>query len=131
RLARRLGAPVITTVMGRGAVSERDPLWHGVLPNSRATEAVIKTADVILAVVCRFAHRSTQGLLLNLSFEPSQTLIHLDLDPTVIGRVFTPQRPIVVDAKDGRTRLLEGLVSGPARSVWDQRWRESLRPAAS
>ena len=61
--------PVITTVMGRGAVSERDPLWHGVLPNGRATEAVIKAADVILAVGCRFAHRSTQGLLLNLSFD--------------------------------------------------------------
>ena len=44
RLARRLGAPVITTVMGRGAISEWDPLWHGVLPNSRATEAVIKAA---------------------------------------------------------------------------------------
>ncbi len=91
RLARRLGAPVITTVMGRGALSERDPLWHGVLPNSRATEAVIQAADVILAVGCRFAHRSTQGLLLNLSFAPSQTLIHLDLDPTVIGRLFKPQ----------------------------------------
>ena len=65
-LARRLGAPVITTVMGRGAISERDPLWHGVLPNGRATDAVIRAADVILAVGCRFAHRSTQGLLLNL-----------------------------------------------------------------
>ena len=131
RLARRLGAPVITTVMGRGAISERDPLWHGVLPNSRATEAVIKAADVILAVGCRFAHRSTQGLLLNLSFEPSQTLIHLDLDPTVIGRLFKPELPVVGDAKDGLTRLLERLGPGTARAGWDHRWRESLRPAAS
>jgi thiamine pyrophosphate-dependent acetolactate synthase large subunit-like protein len=131
RLARRLGAPVITTVMGRGALSERDPLWHGVLPNSRATEAVIQAADVILAVGCRFAHRSTQGLLLNLSFAPSQTLIHLDLDPTVIGRLFKPQVAIVGDAKDGLTRLLEGLGPGSARTSWDHRWRESLRPAPS
>jgi len=130
-LARRLGAPVITTVMGRGAVSERDPLWHGVLPNSRATEAVIKAADVILAVGCRFAHRSTQGLLLNLSFSPSQTLIHLDLDPTVIGRLFKAQLPIVGDAKDGLTRLVEGLGGGSMRATWDHRWREALRPAGS
>ncbi len=130
-LARRLGAPVITTVMGRGAISERDPLWHGVLPNSRATEAVIKAADVILAIGCRFAHRSTQGLLLNLSFAPSQTLIHLDLDPTVIGRLFKAQLPIVGDAKDGLTRLLERLGSGAPRAAWDHRWRESLRSAAS
>ena len=131
RLARRLGAPVITTVMGRGALSERDPLWHGVLPNSRATEPVIKAADVVLAVGCRFAHRSTQGLLLNLSFDPSQTLIHLDLDPTVIGRLFKPQLPIVGDAKDGLGRLIDGLGSRAARTAWDHRWREGLRPAAS
>jgi thiamine pyrophosphate-dependent acetolactate synthase large subunit-like protein len=130
-LARRLGAPVITTVMGRGAISEQDPLWHGVLPNSRATEAVIKAADVILAVGCRFAHRSTQGLLLNLSFDPSQTLIHLDLDPTVIGRLFKPQRAIVGDAKDGLARMLEALGAGKAASGWDHGWRAKLRGAAS
>jgi acetolactate synthase I/II/III large subunit len=130
-LARQLGAPVITTVMGRGALGERDALWHGVLPNSRATEAVIKAADVILAVGCRFAHRSTQGLLLNLSFDPSQTLIHLDLDPTVIGRLFKPQRAIVGDAKDGLARMLEALGAGKAASGWDHGWRTELRSAAS
>jgi thiamine pyrophosphate-dependent acetolactate synthase large subunit-like protein len=131
RLARRLGAPVITTVMGRGAISERDALWHGVLPNSRATEAVIRAADVILAVGCRFAHRSTQGLLLNLSFDPSQTLIHLDLDPTVIGRLFKPQVPIVGDANDGLARMLQALGPGAARTSWDHRGREVLRTAAN
>jgi thiamine pyrophosphate-dependent acetolactate synthase large subunit-like protein len=130
-LTRRLGAPVITTVMGRGAISERDPLWHGVLPNSRATEAVIKAADVVLAVGCRFAHRSTQGLLLNLAFEPSQILIHLDLDPTVIGKLFKAQLPIVGDAQDGLARLLQVLGAGPSRTTWDHRWRDGLRPAAS
>src|SRR6266545_3521724 len=130
-VARRLGAPVITSVMGRGAISERDPLWHGVLPNSRATEAIIKAADVILAVGCRFAHRSTQGLLLNLSFDPSQTLIHLDLDPTVIGRLFKPQLPIVGDAKDGLARILRELGPGTARTAWDHPWRQGLRYAAN
>jgi thiamine pyrophosphate-dependent acetolactate synthase large subunit-like protein len=131
RLARRLGAPVITTVMGRGAISERDPLWHGVLPNGRATEAVIKAADVILAVGCRFAHRSTQGLLLNLSFDPAQTLIHLDLDPTVIGRLFKPQLPIVGDARDGLAQIAQELGPGAARTSWDPRGRETLRTAAN
>jgi len=130
-LARRLDAPVLTTVMGRGAISERDPLWHAVLPNRRASEAVIKAADVVLAVGCRFAHRSTQGLLLNLSFDPSQTLIHLDLDPRVIGVLFKPQLPIVGDAKDGLQRLGEALGPGPAASQWDHGWRAALRGAAS
>jgi thiamine pyrophosphate-dependent acetolactate synthase large subunit-like protein len=130
-LARRLGAPVITTVMGRGAISERDPSWHGVLPNGRATDPVIRAADVILAVGCRFAHRSTQGLLLNLSFSAAQTLIHLDLDPTVLGRLFKPQLGIVGDARDGLTRLLENLGPGRPRDTWDHSWRAELRGAAN
>ncbi len=130
-LARRLDSPVLTTVMGRGAISERDPLWHAVLPNRHASEAVIKAADVVLAVGCRFAHRSTQGLLLNLVFDPAQTLIHLDLDPTVIGALFKPQLPIVGDARDGLLRLGEALGPGRTASSWDHRWRSGLSGAAS
>jgi acetolactate synthase-1/2/3 large subunit len=130
-LARRLGAPVITTVMGRGSISERDPLWHGVLPNKRATEPAIRAADVVFAVGCRFAHRSTQGLLLNLSFAPEQTLIHLDLDPAVIGRLFKPQLALVGDARDGLARILAALGDGPAKAGWDRAWLAKLRGAAS
>jgi acetolactate synthase-1/2/3 large subunit len=119
-LARRLGAPVITTVMGRGAISERDPLWHSVLPNGRASEPAIREADVVLAIGCRFAARSTQGLVLKLSFSPDQTLIHLDLDPQVIGKLFTPQLGIVGDARDGLTRLLAALGGGTAAPDWNR-----------
>ena len=130
-LARRLGAPVITTVMGRGAIAEDDPLWHAVMPNKRATEAVFQAADVVFAVGCRFAARSTQGLLLNLSFTAEQTLIHLDLDPTVIGKLFKPQVAIVGDAKDGLSRLVEALGPGRAATAWDTPWLTRLKTAAS
>ena len=130
-LAGRLGAPVITTVMGRGAISEDDPAWHAVMPNRRATEDVFRAADVVLAVGCRFAARSTQGLLLNLSFSPDQTLIHLDLDPTVIGKLFRPQIAIVGDARDGLARLLETLGQGTPAVTWDPAWLARLKTAAS
>jgi acetolactate synthase-1/2/3 large subunit len=130
-LTARLEAPVITTVMGRGALSEHDPRWHGVLPNNRATAKVIQAADVVLAIGCRFAARSTQGLLLQLRFAPTQTLIHLDLDPTVIGKLFTPQLGIVGDARDGLARLLEALGPGAGRTGWDRGWLAALREAAS
>ena len=130
-LVHRLDSPVLTTVMGRGAIDERDALWHAVLPNRRASEPVLKAADVVLAVGCRFAHRSTQGLLLNLAFDPGQTLIHLDLDPTVIGALFKPGLPIVGDARDGLARLLAELPADGIGSRWDHRWRAALSTAAS
>jgi acetolactate synthase-1/2/3 large subunit len=130
-LAQRLGAPVLTSVMGRGAVGEDDPLWHAVMPNKRATEAVFERADVVLVVGCRLAARSTQGLLLNLSFTPEQTLIHLDLDPTVIGKLFEPQVAVVGDAKDGLARLGQALGPGRAATEWDAGWLASLKTAAS
>ncbi len=130
-LARRLGAPVITTVMGRGAMPESDPLWQAVLPNKHASETPLREADVVLAVGCRFAARSTQGLLLNLSFAPQQTLIHLDIDPGVIGRLYKPRVAIVGDARDGLARLCEALGPGPGRAAWDRQRLATLRVAAS
>jgi thiamine pyrophosphate-dependent acetolactate synthase large subunit-like protein len=130
-LARRLGAPVITTVMGRGSIGEDDPLWHSVLPNGRASEPALRAADVVFAVGCRFAARSTQGLLLKLSFSPDQTLIHLDLDPSVIGKLFKPQLGIVGDAKDGLARLVDVLGPGSGGTAWDRTWLAELRRVAS
>jgi acetolactate synthase-1/2/3 large subunit len=128
-LARRLRAPVVTTVMGRGIIPETDPLWLGVLPNKRATQAAIEAADVVLAVGCRFAHRSTRGLLLNLAFRPDQALIHLDLDATVIGKMYPPALGIVGDARDGLSGVVRALGPGPGTSEWDWSWLATLRAA--
>ncbi|HEX9186512.1 MAG TPA: thiamine pyrophosphate-binding protein, partial [Vicinamibacteria bacterium] len=130
-LARRLGAPVLTTVMGRGAIPETDPLWLGVLPNKHASQAAIESADVVLAVGCRFAHRSTQGLLLNLTFRAGQTLIHMDLDPRVIGKLFPPALAIVGDARHGLAGLLAALGSGAPGGDWDAGALARLRDARS
>jgi thiamine pyrophosphate-dependent acetolactate synthase large subunit-like protein len=119
-LAARLDAPVVATVSGRGAVSERDPRFHGVLPDRRRTAEVLRGADVILAVGCKFGHRSIEKL--NVALGPEQVLVHLDLDPAVIDRVFKAEVAIVGDARDGLRRLLEALGPGPARSEWDAGW---------
>src|SRR5262245_7752044 len=118
-LARRLAAPVVTSVMGRGAIPEADPLWLGVLPNRRATQEALESADVILSVGCRFSHRSTRGLLLNLQLRPDQVLIQLDLDPTTIGRMHVPALGIVGDARDGPAGLLAALPTGAPVAEWD------------
>src|SRR5204863_6061627 len=105
--------------------------WHAVMPNKRATEEVFQNADVVFVVGCRLAARSTQGLLLNLSFTPEQTLIHLDIDPTVIGKLFKPQIAIVGDAKDGLARIVQALGPGRAATTWDTTWLARSMTAAS
>jgi acetolactate synthase-1/2/3 large subunit len=130
-LARRLAAPVITTVMGRGALPETDPRWVGVLPNKYASQPLLEAADVVLAVGCRFAHRSTQGLLLNLAFRPEQALIHLDIDPTVIGKRFPATLGIAGDARDGLAALLTALGPGAPASAWPADRLAELRAARS
>jgi thiamine pyrophosphate-dependent acetolactate synthase large subunit-like protein len=130
-LARRLGAPVITTVMGRGAMPEDDPLWVGVLPNKYASRPLLESADVVLAVGCRFAHRSTQGLLLNLQFRPEQALIHLDIDPGVIGKLFPATLGVVGDARDGLAAMLAALGPGAPTAAWPAGRLAELRAARS
>ena len=126
-LAHRLGAPVVTSVMGRGSISEADPLWLGVLPNYRSTQAALERADVVLAVGCRFTHRSTKGLMLKLDFKPEQTLIHLDIDPSVIGLMHRASVAIVGDARNGLSGLLAALGKGLAATEWDAAWIRTQR----
>jgi thiamine pyrophosphate-dependent acetolactate synthase large subunit-like protein len=126
-LARRLGAPVVTSVMGRGSIRETDPLWLGVLPNYRSTQAALEKADVVLSVGCRFAHRSTRGLMLKLSFRPEQALIHIDIDPSVINLMNPARVGIVGDARNGLSGLLAALASGDAGAEWDAGWIRSQR----
>jgi acetolactate synthase-1/2/3 large subunit len=124
-LARRLGAPVISTVMGRGAIDERDPLFHSVLPDRRRTAEVLRAADVILAVGCRFGHRSVEKL--DAAPGPHQTLIHLDLDPAVIGRLFKAHLALVGDARAGLQGILAALGDGPPAAGWDRAWLAARR----
>jgi acetolactate synthase-1/2/3 large subunit len=130
-VAERLGAPVVTSVMGRGAIPETHPRWLAVLPNGQATRPAFEAADVVLAVGCRFAHRSTRGLLLNLAFRADQRLVHLDLDPTVLGKLHPPALGLVGDARDGLAGILAALGPGPPGAEWDAARLAALRTARS
>jgi acetolactate synthase-1/2/3 large subunit len=117
-VAERLGAPVITTVMGRGALDERHALWHSVLPDRTFTVPVLAAADVVLAVGCKFGHRSMDKLGAGLT--DAQTLIHLDIDPAVIGRMFKPRVAIIGDARAGLVGLAAALGTSAPSAGWDR-----------
>jgi acetolactate synthase-1/2/3 large subunit len=101
-LAERLGAPVVTTVEGRGSIPEDHPLCLGALTTSPQVEAIVSGADVVLAVGTRFQGNSTRNW--RLSF--GGTLAHLDADPAVIGRNYPTALPVVGDARLGLELLL-------------------------
>jgi len=94
-LAQRLGAPVVTTVNGRGSIPENHPLAIGNLYQSRAIAAALESADVTLAIGTRF-QAGVDGA--NHRQKPPGRLIHIDVDPGVIGRAHPAAVAVVGDA---------------------------------
>ena len=117
-LARRLGAPVITSVMGRGAIPEPDPLWLGVLPNQRATKGALESADVILAVGAGYSPLDP-GLAAR-SRAPARSGPRCRSTSTrAIGHIHVPALGIVGDARDGLAGILGGVPAAAPAAEWD------------
>ncbi len=94
--------PVMTTVMGKGAVSEEHPLSLGVGGNTlgrlspgRYLKSLVDKADVVLLVGTRTAQNGTDSWTL---FPPRARFIHLDIDHSEVGRNYEGLR-LVGDAK--------------------------------
>jgi acetolactate synthase-1/2/3 large subunit len=104
-LAERLGAPVLTSVEGRGAIPEDHPLALGPNGDLSAIDPVIAEADVVLAVGTRFQ----LGSNLQMGLSIPGTLIHLDADPGVIDRFHPVDLGIRGDAGLGLRALLDEL----------------------
>ncbi|MHA1786054.1 MAG: thiamine pyrophosphate-binding protein [Candidatus Helarchaeota archaeon] len=101
-VAELLGAAVITTMMGKSAFPEDHPLfaWH---TGSKGTICGLKlssSADVILAIGCRFADETASSYRHGISFAiPPTRLIQIDIDPHEIGKNYPVEVGVVGDAK--------------------------------
>jgi acetolactate synthase-1/2/3 large subunit len=119
-LAERTGIPVITTLLGISGFPESHPLhlgmpgMHGEVHVNRA----IQHADLILGVGLRFDDRVTGNLA---AFARGAKVIHIDLDPSEIGKNVPTAVGLVGDAR----ALLEALISRiPARDC--EAWRAEI-----
>jgi acetolactate synthase-1/2/3 large subunit len=114
-LAEQLGAPVMTTLGARGAISEDHPLCLGpVMPIGGGAQ---HEADVVLAVGTQLGE--TVGYLMPPQWAgpERQQLIHLDADPSQLGVNRLADLAIVADARAGLAALhAEAAGRGPARS---------------
>jgi acetolactate synthase I/II/III large subunit len=119
RLAEHLGIPVVTTSMGKGAIPEDHELnaWACGDLGSISGNTLCRTADVLLAVGCRFTDRCASSYRHGVTFTiPGTKLIHLDIDPTEIGKNYPAEVALVGDARAGVLDLLEAVSAhGAAR----------------
>ncbi|GAA2104025.1 acetolactate synthase large subunit [Brevibacterium salitolerans] len=119
-LAEASGIPVTTTLMARGAFPDSHPQHLG-MPGMHGTVpavAAIQKADVLIAVGSRFDDRVTGDLS---TFAPHAKVIHADIDPAEIGKNRTADVPIVGDAREVLSALLDELKNSFASSLEDGR----------
>jgi tartronate-semialdehyde synthase len=112
-LAELLQIPVLPTLMGWGAIPNDHPLYvgqAGIQTQTRAGNQALLESDLVLAVGARFADRHTGDLDV---YRGQRRFIHVDVEPTQIGRVFGPDLGIVADAK----LALGALVAAARRRV--------------
>jgi acetolactate synthase I/II/III large subunit len=98
RLAEAIGAPVVTTLMARGAIPDSHPLCLGMpgMHGNYAAVTAMQRADLLITMCARFDDRVTGALD---SFAPEAKIIHADADPAEIGKNRAVDVPIVGDAK--------------------------------
>lgn len=101
RLAELKGAAVVTTMAGKSCFPEDHPLyaWHTGSKGTTVGLRMTSTADVLLAVGCRFADETACSYRPGVAFSiPPTKLIHVDIDPYEIGKNYPVEVGIVGDA---------------------------------
>jgi acetolactate synthase-1/2/3 large subunit len=121
--AEAVNAPVVTTLMARGALADTHPLNLGMpgMHGAYTATTAIQKSDVLVSLGARFDDRVT-GLVE--AFAPNAKIIHVDVDPAEIGKVKQVDVPIVGDAKsvlsalNARVRTLRETTPAPVRVDW-------------
>jgi acetolactate synthase-1/2/3 large subunit len=118
KLAELIGAPVVTTLMARGAFPDSHhqnlgmPGMHGTVPAVTA----LQKSDLLITLGARFDDRVTGDVK---GFATGAKVIHVDIDPAEIGKIRFADVPIVGDAKEVITELNQELTAALKSSKID------------
>ena len=127
------GVPVVPTLMGWGAIADEHPLMAGMVglqTSHRYGNATMLASDFVLGIGNRWANRHTGSIEV---FTQGRKFVHVDIEPTQIGRVFCPDYGIVSDAKAALELFvqiaLERKKAGklPDRGRWVKQCQERKR----
>jgi len=125
--------PVIPTLMGWGTIPDDHPLMAGMVglqTSHRYGNATMLASDFVLGIGNRWANRHTGSLEV---YTKGRKFVHVDVEPTQIGRVFNPDYGIVSDAKAALELFVEVAKEWKAKgklknySEWVERCQERKR----
>ncbi|KAA0012787.1 glyoxylate carboligase [Billgrantia pellis] len=127
------GVPVIPTLMGWGSIADDHPLMAGMVglqTSHRYGNATLLESDFVMGIGNRWANRHTGNLE---TYTKGRKFVHVDIEPTQIGRIFGPDYGIVSDAKAAlelfvelaRERKAAGKLKD--RSAWAESCQERKR----
>lgn len=127
QIAETLNLPVACSLMGLGAFPGTHRQCVGMLGMHGTYEAnmTMHNADVIFAVGVRFDDRTTNNLA---KYCPNATVLHIDIDPTSISKTVAADVPIVGDAKQVLTQMIELLAQSDKEQDFDslRDWWQSI-----
>ncbi|MFM7224322.1 MAG: biosynthetic-type acetolactate synthase large subunit, partial [Actinomycetota bacterium] len=128
-LAELTGIPVVTTLMGRGAISDDHPLCLG-MPGMHGNYTAItamQKSDLLITLGARFDDRVTGKVA---DFAPGAKVIHVDIDPAELGKVRHADVPIVGDVRTVIEEMIKAVrndqakVTRPDLAPWIAQIRE-------
>ena len=116
KLVDKTQIPVVTTIMGRGAIPTDHPLFIGNLGmhGAYAANMAVGECDLLFSIGTRFNDRITGKLH---EFAPNAEIVHIDIDTGSISRNVSVDVPIVADAKEATEKMLE-YVEENKRPEW-------------
>lgn len=134
-LAEYLQIPVITTYMAKGGLPEAHPLnagHAGIQVGQPIGNKTFLESDVVLGLGCRFTDRHTGDIKV---YRGERRFIHVNIEPTQIGKVFAPELGIVADAghtarallKTARARGMKPVNSARAAALPEEKKRLARR----
>lgn len=104
KVAEKTQVPVVTTIMGRGAIPTNHPLFIGNLGmhGAYAANMAVNNCDLLFSIGTRFNDRITGKLH---EFAPHAQIVHIDIDTASISRNIHVDIPIVADAKEALLKM--------------------------
>lgn len=106
KIVETTNVPVVTTIMGRGAIPTNHPLFIGNLGmhGAYAANMAVSECDLLFSIGTRFNDRITGKLH---AFAPKAQIVHIDIDTASISRNVHVDVPIVADALEATEKILE------------------------